>query len=86
MLRAYFEKPLTNIEKAQRQLRFLRQQEEFVVKLKRMAAECQQRKEQHIQKVLQMEQKAKAEEQRMKNVLNEKMVYYRKVKEKHEKL
>lgn len=85
-LRAYFEPPLAKIEKVQQHLRFLQQQQEIALKLKKAADEIQKKKAYQIQKILKMEEQAKAEQQRLEKSVKEKLEFYKRLKEKYQKL
>lgn len=85
-MRALFEPPLPQFQKIQQQLRFLRQQQEFTFKLKKIYDESQKKKAQRIQQLLGAEQKYKAEVQRVDKIVKEKIIFYRDIKVKYKAL
>lgn len=85
-MRALFEPPMPQFQKIQQQLRFLRQQQEFTFKLKKIYDESQKKKAQRIQQLLGAEQKYKAEVQRVDKIVKEKIIFYRDIKVKYKAL
>lgn len=77
---------MTKVEKVQQQLRFLHQQQEINLKLQKAVEDGKKKKAQKIQKILDMEQQVKAEEQRLGNSIKEKMKMYRDMKDKFQKM
>lgn len=55
-------------------------------KLQKAVEECEQKKAQRIQKILDMEQQTKAEEQRLEKRIKEKVQAFKNMKEKYDKL
>ncbi|KAG4076759.1 hypothetical protein HA402_009105 [Bradysia odoriphaga] len=85
-LKAYFEPPLSKIEKIQQQFKFLKQQQEIAFKVKSAIEFNQKKKELRIKKIVDMEKQVKAEEQRLERVVKQKIEAYRHMKEKYQKL